>query len=334
MTTASRRRPSRSTISSSGGQNLEHAIVIAEIGGGARAARSTGKQLVTLAELHVARDLRGLPPAPDVGGRAHPGRHAPAGGRDDEAVEAEAGDVGQLRERAERQRPGGVLAPQAPADQEAGDPRGRGARAQSGKRRRDDRAAGRALAQRERVRRVGIGDQLERGGRKLAVAVAVFAVVWLQRESASVRRDVFGRAARSVSARRRREGDVDRDLQRARPPFGRLQSGHRVRRVARPARGRSVPAMRRRARAGPAASPCRAVCADAAAPAPGTARRCREAAGRDVAQGVARAPRGRSSPRPALRGAPPRSRRAPGSAPSRRAGGRASSSPSSCSSTP
>ena len=183
--------------------DLEHAIVIAEIGGGAAGGEVDGQELVTLAELHVARDLGGLPPAPDVGGRTQPGRHAPARGRDDEAVEAEAGDVGQLRERAERHRPGGVLAPQAPADQEAGDPRGGGARSQPGKRRRDDRAAGRAFAQRERVRRVGIGDQIERGGRQLAGAVlAVFPVsaCWLQRESASVRRDVFGRAARSVRA--------------------------------------------------------------------------------------------------------------------------------------
>ena len=261
-----------------------------------------------------------------------PGRHAPARGRDDEAVEAEAGDVGQLRERAERQRPGGVLAPQAPADQQAGDPGGRGARAQPGKRRRDDRAACRAFAQRERVRRIGIGDQIERGRRQLAVAV-VFAVLAPARERERPARRL--RARREIGQGRcRREGDVGGDLQRARAPFGRFETGHRLRRLARPARGRSAPARRRRARAGPAASRCRAAGGDVAAPAPGTARRCRAGAGRRRRAARARARQRPASPPSGAGGSPPRSRRAAGSSTVASGGRRIVSSSPPWSSTP
>ena len=132
-TTASTRRPSRSTTDSSGGQNLEHAIVRGQLGGGAGRLQIDGVELVAFADLDHPRHAFRAPPAPErpsaprrLRSLAQRRRQTPAGRGDHEPLDDDPGKERQIGERSRREGPGGVLALQAPPDEQLCRPGRRG----------------------------------------------------------------------------------------------------------------------------------------------------------------------------------------------------------------
>ena len=146
--------------------DLEHPRSTGERAAGVRCRQVHRQKLVAVADLDDPRQPHGSPPLGERT-RRRPFRHAPARQGDHETVQRQPGEERHVPERSQRERPGGVLPLQAPGDEQAADAGRGGRRAYPRKRRRSNRRAVLARAQRQRFGRGGIRHQLEVTRRKL-----------------------------------------------------------------------------------------------------------------------------------------------------------------------